>query len=113
MRRLIPLLAIAGLAACHADPEPGTRTAKALIAQRCASCHVVPGVRTAVGRVGPSLKGIATQQIIAGRYENTPGNMKRWIMHPQHLLPGTAMPDTGLTDAQAEAIVDYLNTLDG
>jgi len=109
MRRLTFLL-LAGLGGCghggrHAE-------ARSLIAERCASCHVVPGVAKASGRVGPSLAGIAGQQIIAGHFANDRLNLARWIAHPQRMLPGDAMPETGLTDRQALAIADYLATLD-
>jgi cytochrome c1 len=109
MRRLSLLLLVA-LAGCgHHD---GHAEARALIAERCAACHVVPGVAAAKGRVGPSLAGIARQQIIAGHFANNRLNLARWVAHPQKLLPGNAMPDTGLTDRQALAIADYLATLD-
>jgi cytochrome c1 len=38
--------------------------------------------------------------------------MTAWISRPQSLLPGDAMPDTGLTPEQAAAVADYLYTLD-
>lgn len=98
------------LAACQHGGSHAA--AKALIAARCAACHVVPGVASARGMVGPSLAGIAGQQVIAGKYANTPDTMVRWLHDPQALLPGTAMPATGLTQAQAKLVADYLYTLD-
>ncbi len=109
MRWLI-LLSIFGLAACHGDGRQ--REAKALIAARCATCHIVPGVSSAVGRVGPPLAGIAAQQIIAGRYANDRATLIRWIMHPQAMQPGSAMPEMGITESQAALIATYLETLD-
>ena len=88
------------------------REAKALIAANCAACHRVPGVATAQGRVGPSLAGISRQQIIAGHFANTPENLTAWIEHPQHFLPGDAMPEMGLSHEQARKIVDYLYTME-
>ena len=111
MPRLIALLPLIGLAACagHGDDY---RQAKALIADRCAACHVVPGVAGAMGMVGPSLAGIARQQVLAGHFENRPDVMIRWLMHPQAMLPGNAMPEVGLTRAQAATLTTYLYTLD-
>jgi len=86
--------------------------AKSLIAAQCAACHTVPGVPGAAGNVGPSLKGIARQQIIAGKLPNSPANMERWLMHPQKIWPGNAMPEMGLTQDQARKIAAYLLTLD-
>ena len=109
MRRLtvLPLLA---LAACHGAGRYAE--AKALIASHCAACHTVPGVPGAAGKVGPSLAGVAGRQIIAGRFTNNRTTMVRWIMHPQQMAPGTAMPEMGLTQDQATQIAGYLYTLD-
>lgn len=110
MRRLIPLSAMLSLAGCEGAHRHDQ--AKALIASRCGACHIVPGISSAVGRVGPSLAGIAARQVIAGRFPNNRQILIRWIMHPQELQPGGAMPEMGITQPQAAAIVDYLQTLD-
>jgi cytochrome c2 len=109
MRRLIPFLVLLPIAAQAKDPHA---EAKGLIAAQCSACHTVPGVPGAVGNVGPSLKGIARQQIIAGKLPNNPANMVRWLMHPQQVWPGNAMPEMGLTQDQARKIASYLFTLD-
>lgn len=106
------LIALAFLCAGAAQARDPYAPAKALIAAQCASCHVVPGVANAVGKVGPSLRGIARQRMLAGKLPNTPDNMLRWLMHPQAIDRGNAMPDMGLTAQQARAISAYLETLD-
>ena len=110
MRRLIFLL-LTGLPMAAQAKDPHAE-AKALIGAQCAACHIVPGVSGAVGNVGPSLKGIARQQIIAGKLPNNPPNMVRWLMHPQQVWKGNAMPEMGLTENQARKIAAYLFTLD-
>ena len=55
---------------------------------------------------------IGRQQIIAGHFPNSRPALTAWISRPQSLLPGDAMPDTGLTPEQAGAVADYLYTLD-
>lgn len=110
MRRLILLLALIPLAAAQAADK--FAEAKKIIASQCAACHTVPGVPGAHGNVGPSLKGIARRQIIAGKLANNPANMVRWLMHPQRIVPGNAMPEMGLTQDQAAKIAAYLYTLD-
>lgn len=111
MRRLIPLLLMLGsLAACSGSGDHAE--AKKLIADNCATCHTVPGVPEAKGTIGPSLAGVAHRALLAGRFPNTPATMARWIQHPQAMLPGTAMPEMGLTPEQTRAIADYLYTLD-
>jgi len=109
MRWLILLAVLCAGAARARDPHA---PAKALIASQCASCHVVPGVANAVGKVGPSLRGIAQQRMLAGKLPNTPDNMARWLQHPQQIDRGNAMPEMGLSEAQARAIAAYLETLD-
>lgn len=77
----------------------------------CGSCHVIPGIVGAEGALGPSLDSFGQRMYIAGSLPNTPENLERWIMHPQNLEPGTAMPDLGITAGQARNIAAFLNTL--
>jgi cytochrome c2 len=77
----------------------------------CQSCHTVPGVIGADGLVGPPLAGIASRSYIAGVLPNTPDNMVRWIEDPKAVDSLTAMPNTGVTPADARHIAAYLYTL--
>jgi cytochrome c1 len=43
--------------------------------------------------------------------QNTPDNMARWIMRPQHVRPITAMPDVRVREEDARDIAAYLETL--
>jgi cytochrome c2 len=74
----------------------------------CGSCHEIPGIEGADGRVGPPLDNLAERRYIAGKLENSPDNVVRWITDPQGVNPGTAMPDLGVSDAQARDITAYL-----
>ena len=87
----------------HPDAAP-----KVMEAFGCGSCHMIPGVDGADGRVGPNLAGIGDRWSIAGRLPNTPANLVRWIMHPQEVDPGTLMPDLGVPTQQARDIAAYL-----
>jgi cytochrome c1 len=87
------------------------RGARAIDAYGCGACHVIPGVPGARGAVGPSLAGFASRQYIAGELANVPENATRWIQRPQSMQPGVAMPDLGVTDADARDIAAYLYTL--
>lgn len=102
--KIVWLLAVP-LAACSPQRD---EQAKQLIGTKCAACHIVPGVRSAQGRVGPSLDGVAKRQYIAGRVPNTPANLRTFLLHPQAVQPGGAMPELGLSPLQADAITHYL-----
>jgi cytochrome c1 len=61
--------------------------------------------------VAPPLAAWKHRRFIAGRVPNTPDELVRWIIHPQGIKPGTAMPDMGVTDQDARHIAAYLYTL--
>jgi cytochrome c oxidase assembly factor CtaG len=77
----------------------------------CGGCHLVPGVRNADGNVGPPLTRIGTRIYIAGLLRNSPDNMALWIAHPQHVLPGNAMPEMNVSEQDARDLTAFLYTL--
>jgi cytochrome c2 len=77
----------------------------------CATCHTIPGVDGARGRVGPSLAGVASRSYLGGVLTNTPRNMVRWIREPRAVDSLTAMPNTGVSASDALHISAYLYTL--
>lgn len=81
---------------------------QAILRYGCGSCHTVPGIRGATGRVGPQLTDFKEQTFIGGQIPNTPSNLVQWIRDPQRFAPGTAMPDLGVTEAEARDIAAYL-----
>lgn len=88
------------------------REGEAAIAKHgCGSCHTIPGVRRATGRVGPPLTGFSERMYIAGTLANTPENLVRWLKDPPAIEPRTAMPNVGLDDREASDIAAYLYTL--
>lgn len=112
--------AAVGLAGCDArgdasiQPVEGgdaARGRRALAAYGCGSCHLIPGVEAARGLVGPPLDQFARRTFIAGEVPNTPDYLVRWIMVPQSIEPGTAMPNLGVTEGQARDMAAYLYTL--
>ena len=74
----------------------------------CGGCHSVTGVPQARGLVGPTLDGIGSRAILAGRLENRPENLMRWIGDPQGVSPGTAMPNLGVTPQDRRDIAAFL-----
>ena len=79
----------------------------------CGACHIIPGVRSARGLVGPPLFDFSERTMIAGELPNTPPNLARWLENPKNVEPKTAMPDLGLSPDQAYDIAAYLYTLRG
>jgi cytochrome c2 len=104
------------LAGCSGDQAPALggdpENGKLLLRQfACGSCHSIPGVANASGKVGPPLEGIAQRVYLAGVLPNTPENMAGFIREPHKAAPRTAMPDMGVTAAHARDMVAYLYTL--
>jgi cytochrome c1 len=71
----------------------------------------VPGVSGPGSNVGPRLDKIAKRTYVGGVLANTPDNMVRWLRDPQGVDPRTAMPNVGLSEADARDIAAYLYTL--
>jgi cytochrome c len=76
----------------------------------CGGCHAIRGLPEASGLVGPPLDGVGARAIIAGRLENNPDNLERWIMDPQGVSPGTAMPRLGVRPEDSRDIAAFLYT---
>lgn len=80
----------------------------AIIRHGCFSCHAIPGIRRANGRVGPKLHEIREQMYVGGVLANSPDNMVNWLRFPQRYSPGTAMPDLDVPEQDARDIAAYL-----
>ncbi len=96
----------------HSVPGGNAERGRELISQHaCASCHVVPGVHDARGHVGPPLDHFDRRTYIAGVMPNNLESLMMWIMNPQRVLPGNAMPNMQLSARDARDIAAYLYTL--
>jgi cytochrome c len=117
MRALVVLAIL--LAACQRQRQPAysvpggdpDRGKEQIIAYGCGSCHIVPGIRSANGLVGPPLTHFARRAYIAGEVPNSPDFLVRWITVPQAIEPGTVMPNLGVSEGRARDIAAYLYTL--
>jgi cytochrome c1 len=117
---LVSLAVTAVLAACTRVPPPPPesregypeRGARLIQQYGCGGCHTVPGVPRAEGLVGPPLTRFGARSYIAGELPNNPENLRRWIQDPQAVEPGTAMPDLGVSETDAQDIAAYLFTLE-
>lgn len=104
-------LCLTGCSTNHSTEQSGSTSAPELmIRYGCPTCHVIPHVPGAVGKVGPSLEDLAQRSYLAGTLQNSPQNLIHWIQHPQQIRPGTAMPEMGVTSADAAQIARFLET---
>lgn len=74
----------------------------------CGGCHTIPGIPGANGLVGPPLRDIARRVYVAGVVTNTPEHLLKWIVNPRELSSRTAMPVTGISEAEARHVAAYL-----
>ncbi|WP_208278570.1 c-type cytochrome [Massilia oculi] len=87
------------------DPERGK---VALTQYACHSCHIVPSIPGSKVYVGRPLDDMAERRYIAGKLPNNQANMVRWLMDPQAIDPGNAMPNLGVSERDATDISAYL-----
>ncbi len=73
----------------------------------CSGCHQVNG--QGASGPGPDLSHIASQPY--DQLSNTPEFLSQWLQNPAALKPTTTMPAVPLTDAERQALVDYLTSL--
>lgn len=107
--------AAAGCSPGDPRPEPpaATRIAiergqKLLAQYQCGSCHTIPGVPSARGQATASFQGFGQRSYIAGRLVNGPETLAQWIMRPDDMVPGTAMPSMGVSQGDARNMAAYL-----
>ena len=109
-----------GLAATPAAAAPSGRGAAAddaeqgrrLLAQyQCGRCHAIPGVASARSKLAVPLASFGARSYIAGRLPNTRETLARWIVDPPSLVPGTLMPNLGVSPAEAARMAAYLMRL--
>ena len=122
-KRLLGLLLLAtllGVAGCGPAPLPighrvpdgdPVRGQSLVTAYGCNACHTIPGIPGAHGIVGPPLDRFGRRTLIAGSFPNDPANLVRWLRNPPALAAETAMPDMGVSVADATDIAAYLYTL--
>jgi cytochrome c2 len=116
MKALLTLLIVAALAGCYrrpptSDPLTGgnPRVGQQLVARYgCAACHEIKGIAHADSKVGPSLTEIRERSYVGGVLPNSASNLIRWIQHPRAINPDTAMPELGVSAAEARDMAAYL-----
>jgi cytochrome c2 len=94
-------------------PRAQVERGRLLLAQyQCGSCHAIPDVQAARGRMGPTLASFGRRSYIAGHVPNGPEHLVRWIVAPGALVPGTVMPAMGVSPDDARDMAAYLLSLE-
>jgi cytochrome c oxidase subunit 2 len=89
-----------------------TEGARLFQQKKCGDCHTVLGTEAA-GRSGPDLTHVASRQYLgSGISRNTAPNLLRWIGDPHSAKPGNRMPESQLSDQEAQVLLFYLETLE-
>jgi cytochrome c oxidase subunit 2 len=95
-----------------APTSPGPEYAageKLWTSKGCLACHSLNAVDAPKGMVGPNLANVgARTYIAAGSLKNTDENLARWIRDPHQIKKGVLMPNLGVTEDEARALVAYL-----
>jgi cytochrome c oxidase subunit 2 len=77
----------------------------------CVNCHTVAGTN-AKGKFGPDLTHLMSRgTIAAGAAQNNRENLRLWVKDPDAIKPGALMPAMQLSDPDADAVTDYLQSL--
>jgi cytochrome c oxidase subunit 2 len=102
---------VAAQRAPAAEPSGDAATGKGIFAaSACVGCHTVRGV--ANGRLGPDLTHFGSRRTLAsGLFPNTPERVAAWVRNAPALKPGAKMPPFTFTDAETQALVAYLTSL--
>ncbi len=118
MTAVAAALCALALTACGKEPAPlhvaggDAQTGRRLMEQyQCGSCHAIPDVAAARGDSAPPLDHFGRRSYIAGAIPNLPDQLTQWLVNPAALKPGTAMPDLGVSPAEARHMAAYLYTL--
>jgi cytochrome c2 len=74
----------------------------------CGGCHTISAVGGADGTVAAPLDRFRSRVYIGGVLQNSPQNLVRWIVSPRTFSPRTAMPNTGISEADAQDIAAFL-----
>jgi cytochrome c oxidase subunit 2 len=101
----------------RSQQQPANADASAMAGRRvfettaCINCHTVRGT-VANGRFGPDLTHLMSRVTIAsGAAENTPENLRVWLRDPDAIKPGSLMPAMKVSDAELDALVRYMQSL--
>jgi cytochrome c oxidase subunit 2 len=84
---------------------------RVFLSSGCVLCHTVRGT-SAGGKAGPELTHFGSRSSIAANtMPLTHDGLVAWIADPQHIKPGANMPRVELSEADRDAVAQYLEGL--
>ena len=87
------------------------RGQEVFLSSTCVMCHTINGTR-AQSHVGPNLTHVASRNTLgAATLSNTRDHLYQWVKDSQAVKPGNRMPQHNLSDADFQALLDYLQSL--
>jgi cytochrome c oxidase subunit 2 len=97
--------------AVAASSEAQKRGQQVFFSTTCVMCHAISG--TAAGsNIGPNLTHVGSRHMLgAATLENTRDHLAQWIKNSQTFKPGNRMPQHDLSDADLQALVEYVQSL--
>jgi len=84
---------------------------KLFLMKGCVGCHSLVALNAPKGLLGPNLANVgARTYIAAGTLPNNDENLAHWIRFPQDVKHGVLMPNLGVSEDEAKALVAFLRT---
>jgi cytochrome c oxidase subunit 2 len=81
------------------------------LSSTCVMCHAINGT-PAGSNIGPNLTHIASRHMIASAtLANTRDHLALWVRDSQQVKPGNRMPQNNFSEADLQALLDYLQSL--
>lgn len=90
------------------EDQQAQRGRELMARYHCGACHRIPGVAAAQGHRAASLAAYGRRSYIAGRVANDGGTLALWISDPASVVPGTLMPNMGVSAVDARDMALYL-----
>ncbi len=104
--------------------ESGMRGSKSFGAKGCIQCHKVRFEDDSASNIierasfnGPDLTHFASRNVFAGAILPEEGQsrgeaLKDWLADPPYIKPGSFMPDLALTEAEIDALIVWLDSME-
>jgi cytochrome c oxidase subunit 2 len=106
-----PAVADSAKPAAPAEDPLVAQGQKLFLMKGCVGCHSLVAYNAPKGLLGPNLANVgARTYIAAGTLPNTDENLAHWIRVPQDVKHGVLMPNLGVTEDEAKALVAFLRT---